>query len=231
MNNDLKEKAMLQVEKYEKEHGISLLEDIGKSVRQTAEECNIYAPHYFTNDYVERISPKIIETYKELLKTEKIFESSKNDILESSFAEKFKKSATGKTEKLLCEGFAEIFFEKWGKGNFQKGMEKFLQAMFCNKKNYEYFYINSKEFASLANSINSKYAEDFKKSRNHWFNGYLKFQNVYLIIAMFPIALPYLLLKKITKRLAGIPNSREKILKDPYLTEMFVILEKAGYWK
>lgn len=231
MSNDLKEKAALQVKEYEKKHDISLFEDLINNVSQVAEKCKIIAPHYFTNEYINTTPHILIENWRTILDNEEVLENSKESILSNNFAEEFKLAMLDDLESTLCKVFAKTFLTEWGKGNFQRGMEKFLQAMFCNKKNYEYFYLNSKEFASLANSIKEDYANNFKKDRNHWFNGYIKFQNVYLIIAMFPIALPYLLLKKLTKKILGLSTNKDKMLKDPYLIEMFSILEKAGYWK
>lgn len=217
------------IELYKSKDGENFCEQMQSEIKNNLAECKKYAPHYFTDDFVDQyveIFPTII---KEDIVNGKI-DLEKYTTDTDIHIEDFIFDITKDAEKNCCKSLANIYFENIGNGDKEKGQEYFNKLLLSNSVNYDKYYNECEEFQIFCDSMSDENKKYFKKLRNWDTSGLSAFYKWTFIIAFFYISIPYLLIKKFALKSKNIPTLKE-FMKSEETKEMLIILSKGDLYK
>ena len=210
---------------YRTKDGKSFDEQLQYEVKSILLDCQKYAPHYFTDEFIK----KYLEIYPNILKKDiesgefdlEPFELEKPNGVEDLIA-----SVIKEREHSCCHTFSNNIFQSLGKGNRNKGQEIFNNYFLSNSSNYNKYYKNCTEFRQFYDSMSDENKNYFKKLRNWDTSGLTSFYKWVYIIAFFYISVPYLLIKRLAMKYKKIPTPNEYMNSDE-VKEIFTILTKG----
>ena len=214
-----------KIETYKSNENKNFFEQMQTNIENKLLQCQKYAPHYFTDEFIEDYSNSYIQIIKDKIYNSEL-DIKLSEINKKDFVETFLSDAITDLEKTCCNAFASAYFKELGKGNELKGQGYFNNLLLSNSKNYKKYYENCNEFKIFCDSMSEDNKKAFKKQRELDTPMLSDFYKWVYIIAFFYISIPYFLIKKYALKSKKI-SSVDEFVNNEMTREIFLILSKG----